>query len=109
MFQMGYILIIMGFLYGIYTYLCKHKINVYVKSFIDKITNEKGYFRIQFWVSIFNSLFLVLAGISILVMNLETYYLFGSIIIFHIINFAIVIISSKMKYIDRRSEKVNRS
>jgi|GEM_PF-1078611 len=101
MFRLGYALIVIGIIYGIYANHWKHRINLYIKSHIAKVTNEKGFFRIQFWLCISNSLFLVIAGIFIIVMNPEAYYAFGSLIVFHIINYSIVIISSKLNYIER--------
>lgn len=100
MFLLGYALIIIGIIYGIYANYCKHQINLYLKPHIAKLTNEKGYFRIQFWISVINSLFLVIAGVILIVKNLEVYYAFGSILIFHMINYSILLISRKLKYID---------
>ncbi|GAB6109958.1 hypothetical protein JCM19376_39140 [Fusibacter bizertensis] len=101
MFQIGYILVVFGFLYGLYSYYCKHRINIYLKFSIEKILNEKEYFKIQFLISILNSLFLVLAGLLIQLLHLGSIYIFATIMIFHTNHSVILFVSYNKKYIER--------
>lgn len=99
MFQLAYLIIIVGIIYGIYTVYSRRKVNIYIKRYVGEILKEDNFYLVQFVIGVLNSMMLIAFGIFVLTLHKEVFYLFLSIIMFHLFNFSIVLICSQLKFI----------
>ncbi len=99
MFQLAYLIIIVGVIYCIYTVYARRKVNVYIKKYVGEILDEDNFYLVQFVIGILNSMMLIAFGIFVLTFHKEVFYLFLSLIIFHLLIFSIVLVCSQLKFI----------
>ncbi len=97
--QLGYLLILISVIYCIYINSSKTNINIYLKGFIIDVKKKEKYFNLQFWIGMINSIFLMCAGVVIIRMHYGSIFAAGVVLIFHLINYLVIIISKKKGYI----------
>lgn len=97
----GISLVLMGVMYLIYSVLFRDKVNYYNRRFSrrNKMTIIKlsEFLRLQLNFSILNSMFCIVSGMLIIIFNLDSLFIFVVAIVFHLINFLLVV-KSKMKW-----------
>ncbi|NOW90025.1 hypothetical protein BCD91_002048 [Clostridium beijerinckii] len=97
---LGILPILMGIIHLIYSIWCKDKIAYYNKKIERKtamtIIKPREFFRMQLKFGILNSVYLIVAGIVIIVFNIANIFVILSIGGFHFVNLVLVI-QSKMK------------
>ncbi|AVK47779.1 hypothetical protein AXY43_06885 [Clostridium sp. MF28] len=97
---LGILPILMGIIHLIYSIWCKDKITYYNKRFARKtamtIIKPKEFFRMQLKFAILNSVYIIVAGIVIIIFNIANIFVILSIGGFHFVNLVLVI-QSKMK------------
>lgn len=86
-----------GVIYLSYSFLCRNKVTFYSKSSRMIILNQERFLQLQLYFSIVNSIFLIIIGLVLTILNLGMGYTFASIGIFHIINYLFKIVAKKQK------------
>lgn len=86
----------------IYSFICKNKVNYYNRyynNFTFIILNEEKFLKLQFYISIFNSVFTIIFGIIVVIYDLHYIYVISYPILFHFINYMLQPIGKSKKYI----------
>ena len=84
--NLGFLLVIAGLVFLIYAIICKNKISIYNRSDKLIIVNEKEFFKLQFIFSLFNSLAMIIFGVTAAFYNLSNFSIVVYPFVFRIIN-----------------------
>lgn len=99
----GLLLVFLGIVYLIYSFLCKDKLNYYTKRYNRKykITFLKSneFLKLQLNFAIFNSIYCIFFGLFITLFNFISFFVCLGILGFHIINFILIVEGKAMGYI----------
>lgn len=95
----GFILIVAGLIFAIYSIIFKNKINFYNKNGKFVLVNKQKFLNLQLYISVINSACMIIFGIIVVKYNLSTIYIVAYPSLFHFINYIIRPISRNKKYI----------
>ncbi|GAA0730213.1 hypothetical protein GCM10008905_31230 [Clostridium malenominatum] len=104
--KFGIVVIVSGVLFLIYSISCKNKINYYNKyydNFTFVIVNKEKFLKLQFYISIFNSVCMIIFGIIVIICDLHYIYVTSYPILFHSINYMIKPIGKSKKYLKSKN------
>lgn len=104
--KLNIIISIIGVIYLAYSFSCRNKVTIYNQSSRMTVLNQEGFLQLQLYFSIVNSIFLIIIGIVITILNLEMIYMIASIGIFHIINDLLRRVAKGKKYIQFKKYKI---
>lgn len=100
----GIICILTGVFYLMYSVLRRDKIayqsRKYFRTSAMTIIKLSEFLRLQLIFSTFNSIYLVIYGILIIVFNLNDVFIIVGVVPFHLINFLFIIESKKKGYVN---------
>lgn len=96
----GTLLILIGISYLMYCIMFRNKVTLYFKDIKIVEGKEQKYLKLQLYFSVLNSLVLISMGITIVVYNLNTVYFVLIPLLFHLINFAMKLVSKIKRYVE---------
>ena len=101
---LGMLYVLIGVLFLIYSILWRDKVNYYSRKYRKTsemtILNSSEFLRLQLKYSIFNSIFLIIFGMVIIIFNLNSVFVVAGFLPFHFINFLLIMDSKKKGFID---------
>ena len=93
-----------GIVYLIYSILWRNKVTYfsrrYSKTSKMTINKSKEFLKLQFKISILNSIYLIIYGIFLNLFNLNGLWLILGILPFHFINLLLILRSKKLGYVN---------
>lgn len=96
----GFVLIGVGLIFFIYAFICKNDVSIYNRSDRFVIINEKNFYKLQFYISLLNSIGLMIFGIMTIIYDISNIFVVFSPCVFHIINSTLFIVSRRKNYIE---------
>ncbi|PHO07620.1 hypothetical protein BFT35_04960 [Thermoanaerobacterium thermosaccharolyticum] len=97
---MGIVIVIAGVVYLIYSFLSKDKLTYYSRRIKMTLIKSNEFLKLQLKFSILNSIYLIIFGILIVVFNLNTVFIVVAAVLFHFINFLLILEAKKKGYVD---------
>lgn len=97
--SLGLVIIATGLIFLIYSVIWRNKVNIYNGSDKYVVTNMQQFLILQLWISVLNSVFLIVLGFIVIIGNLLNIYVVTSPLLFHFINYITIIIGRKKQYI----------
>ncbi|TCW42633.1 hypothetical protein EDC21_101253 [Thermohydrogenium kirishiense] len=97
---LGIVLVIAGVIYFMYSILNKDKVTYYTRKAKIKLLKSDEFLKLQLKFSILNSIYLIIFGILIMVLNLNSIFIVASGVIFYFINFLLFLEAKKKGYVD---------
>lgn len=97
--KLGLVLVLAGLLFLIYAIICKNKINIFNRSDRFVVVNEKEFFKLQFYLSIFNAVCMIIFGVIVVIYNLSNFIIISYPLVFHIINSFLISACRRRGYI----------
>lgn len=94
------VLIIFGIGFLIYSIVSRNKLNIYNRSDKFTVINEKGILKLQLYISIINSFLLIFFGAIVILYELQNPILVGYPLVFHLINYIVILLSRHRDYIE---------
>ncbi|MDF2612424.1 MAG: hypothetical protein K0S71_210 [Clostridia bacterium] len=106
---LGIILMLIGIFHLIYAVLHRHKVAYYTRRYSKvsemKVVKLSEFLRLQLYFSVFNSLFLVICGLLIGILNLDNVFFLIGYMLFGFINFLLVVVSKNKGYVNYKVGK----
>lgn len=96
---LGLVIIATGLVFLIYSVIWRNKVNIYNRDDKYVITNMQQFLILQLWISVINSVILIILGFTIITGSLPNIYGVASPLLFHLINYITIIIGRKKQYI----------
>jgi len=90
---------IFGVIYLVYSFLNKNKVTMYNRNSKMVVLNEEGFYKLQLYFSIVNSILMIILGLIITMLNLGLSYIMVTLLLFHIINNLLRAVAKSKKYI----------
>ncbi|MBU3188412.1 hypothetical protein K9O30_03430 [Clostridium bowmanii] len=104
MIWMGIVYVLMGVVYLIYSILRRDKVTYFSREYRRtsemKVVKSSEFLMLQLKVSIFNSIYLFIYGILIIIFNLNNIFFIAGFLPFHFINLLLIIKSKTKGYVD---------
>jgi hypothetical protein len=97
---LGLVPIFIGVVYLIYSVLCKNKPNYYSRRSKIKVVKSDEFLTLQFNFAIINTIYLIVYGFLIIVLNLDNIFVVLGLTGFYAINFLLLLQGKKKGYID---------
>lgn len=98
---------LVGVVYLIYSVLCRDKVTYYSRRYRKTsemtLIKPSDFLKLQLNFSIFNSIYLIIYGILIMVFNSNSVFIIVGFLPFDFINFLLIIKSKKNGYIDYKA------
>ena len=98
--------VLTGVIYLIYSILCKDRVTYFSRQYSKnkksevKFINLQAFLRLQLNFAIANSIYLVIYGILVIVLNLNIIFVIVGLLPVHLLNFWLIIQSKNKGYID---------
>jgi hypothetical protein len=96
---LGVFMISVGIVFLVYSVITRKKVNIYNRGDSKIILNEHKFLRLQLYISILNSAYLIVFGFIVIEYNLINVYIALSPLLFHFINYLVILIGKAKQYI----------
>ena len=93
------VICILGIIYGVYSIIFRNKVTFYYTSYGVVLLNKEAFLKLQLYFSIINSIFLIISGLIITILNLNMNFVWPTVIIFGLINSLFRVVAKRKKYI----------
>lgn len=104
------IFILAGVFHFVYSVLFRKHTAYYTKPYKKrsemKVIKLNEFLKLQFFSALFNALFLVTYGVVMIRFQLNNVFFFPGLLLFHFINFILIVVSKKKGYIDYKAGKL---
>ncbi|MCB2292682.1 hypothetical protein LGK95_03910 [Clostridium algoriphilum] len=101
--------VLLGVVYLIYCILCRDKVTYFIREYSRTsemtVIRPREFFRLQLKFSIFNSLYLIIYGISLYIFNLDKVFFIVGFLPFPFINLLLIMKSKTKGYVDYKIGK----